>query len=176
MPARGVIAFAPASHIATEASFLQSVSTTSLTGLAATIFRGLDIGYPALHISSLLTPAAAALYPQTLTKCLSQLDKSNSFGGLPLDQFAQQNANLAPAIADLQKNDPGMLKISAPVMLAQGLADATVVPAFTEQMSASLTKVGDKVTLDTYKDATHSSVLAAAKSDATKFLRQHLGR
>ena len=38
-----------------EASFLKLVSTTSLTGLAATILRGIDIAYPSLHIGSLLT-------------------------------------------------------------------------------------------------------------------------
>ena len=173
---RGVIAFAPASHIATEAGFLKSVSATSLTGLAATIFRGLDIGYPSLHIASLLTPAAAALYPQTLTKCLNQLDAANSFGGLPLNQLVQQTANLAPAIADLQNNDPGKLKIGAPVVLAQGLADTTVLPAFTQQLSVSLAGVGDKVTLDTYKKATHATVLAAAKNAAATFLKRRLRR
>jgi fermentation-respiration switch protein FrsA (DUF1100 family) len=88
----------------------------------------------------------------------------------------RQDANLAPVIADLQKNDPGMLNINAPVLLAQGLADTTVFPAFTQELSASLAGVGDKVTLDTYKDATHGSVLAAAKSDAAKFLKRRLGR
>ncbi len=72
---RGVLAFAPASHIATEVGYLKSVTATSLTGLAATILRGLDVGYPSLHISSLLTSKGAALYPQTLTKCLGQLDE-----------------------------------------------------------------------------------------------------
>ena len=60
---RGVLAFAPASHIATEAGFLKSVTATSLTGLAATIFRGLDVSYPSLHISSLLTVAGRGAVP-----------------------------------------------------------------------------------------------------------------
>jgi pimeloyl-ACP methyl ester carboxylesterase len=172
---RGVIAFAPASHIATEAGFLKSLATTSLTGLAATIFRGLDITYPSLNIGALLTPAATKLYPQTLTKCLGQLDAANSFGGLPLNQLVQPTANLTPAIADLQKNDPGKLKIGAPVLLAQGLADTTVLPPFTQQLSVSLAGVGDKVTLDTYKSATHSTVLGAAKNAAATFLKRRLG-
>jgi pimeloyl-ACP methyl ester carboxylesterase len=175
MKLRGVVAFAPASHLATETSFLKSVSTTSLTGLAATIFRGLDVAYPSLHVASMLTPQAAALYPQTLTKCLGALDKPDSFGGLPLNQFVKANANLGPAIADLQKNDPDGLKIGAPVMLAQGTADATVVPMFTQELAASLSGVGDKVTFDTYAGQTHSTVLAAAQKDAAAFIKQHLG-
>jgi pimeloyl-ACP methyl ester carboxylesterase len=172
---RGVIAYAPASHTATEASFLKSVSTTTLTGLAATILRGIDIAYPSLRIGSLLTPAGAKLYPQTLTKCLGTLDQPNSFGGLPLNQLVQQSADTQPAIGDLQKNDPGMLKIGAPVLLEQGLADQTVVPAFTQQLEVSLAGVGNTVTFHSYPGADHTGVLAAAASDAMSFLKKHFG-
>ncbi len=172
---RGVAAFAPASHIATEASFLKTLTTTVLTPLAATILRGLDIGYPSLHIASLLTPAAAKLYPQTLSTCLGGLASTKSFGGLPLNQLVLQSANTAPAIADLAKNDPGRLKIAAPVLLLQGLADQTVFPAFTQAISKSLTAVGDRVTLRTYPGATHGSVLPAAQPDVAAFLKRHLG-
>lgn len=172
---RGVIAYAPASHIAQQASFLKLVSTTSLTGLAATILRGIDIAYPSLHIGSLLTPAAAKLYPQTLTRCLGTLDQPNSFGGLPLNQLVQQSANTQPAINDLQKNDPGTLKIGAPVLIEQGLADQTVSPTFTQELAMSLAGVGDAVTLHTYAGADHGGVLAAAAADATSFLKKRFG-
>jgi pimeloyl-ACP methyl ester carboxylesterase len=173
---RGVVAFAPASHIATEAAFLKTVTAPSLTPLAAEILRGIDIGYPSLHIGSLLTPAAVRLYPQTLTTCLGGLGSTRSFGGLPLDQLVLPSANIAPAIADLTKNDPGKLKIGAPVLLAQGLADQTVLPVFTQGLSQSLSHVGDVVTLRTYAGATHGSVLKAAQADAAKFLKRRLGR
>lgn len=168
----GVAAFAPASHIATEASLLNTVTTTGLTSLAATILRGIDVEYPSLHIASLLTPAGARLYPQTLTTCLGGLASTNSFGGLPLNQLVLPSADIAPAIADLAKNDPGMLKIGAPVLLLQGLADQTVFPAFTQAISKSLSAVGDAVTLRTYPGATHGSVLPAAQADVAAFLKR----
>ena len=173
---RGVLAFAPASHIATEAGLLKSVTLTSLTGLAATIFRGLDVGYPSLHISSLLTSQAAALYPQTLTKCLGQLDKPDSFGGLPLNQLVKPTADISAAVNDLQKNDPGELKIRAPVLLEQGSSDTTVFPAFTAALAHSLAGVGDTVTEHTYAGATHSTVLTAAQADQAAFLKKRFGR
>jgi hypothetical protein len=40
----------------------------------------------------------------------------------------------------------------------------------------SLAGVGDKITLDTYKGATHSTVLAAAKNATATFLKRRLGR
>jgi pimeloyl-ACP methyl ester carboxylesterase len=173
---RGVLAFAPASHIATEAAFLKSLTSTSLTGLAATIFRGLDVSYPSLHVSSLLTARGAALYPQTLTKCLGQLDEPASFGGLPLDQLVKPTADISAALSELQKNDPGELKIGAPVLLEQGSSDTTVLPPFTAALTKSLAGVGDTVTEHTYPGATHGTVLIAAQADQAAFLRRRFGR
>jgi pimeloyl-ACP methyl ester carboxylesterase len=173
---RGVLAFAPASHIATEATLLKSVTTTSLTGLAATILRGLDVDYPSLHISSLLTAQAAALYPQTLTRCLGGLDQPDSFGGLPLDQLVKPTADISAEINDLKKNDPSDLKIGAAVLLEQGSSDTTVLPPFTAALDKSLAGVGDTVTEHTYTGATHGTVLTAAQSDQAAFLKRHFGR
>ena len=59
--------FAPASHV-DQAALLDLVTTTSLTGLAATILHGLDIPYPAPAHSSLLGTKAAALLPANADK------------------------------------------------------------------------------------------------------------
>ena len=172
----GTVAFAPESHTAQQASLLRSVSSTSLTGLAAMILRGVSVAYPRLDINAVLTPQAAALYPQTLTKCLDQLDQPNSLGGLPLNQLVSQNADLTPVIKDLALNDPDNLKIKGKVLIEQGLADTTVLPPFDQQLSQELAHNGAKVTYHTYAGATHTGVLTAAAKDATAFLRTHLGK
>ena len=172
----GTVAFAPQSHTATEVSLLQSLKLTSLTGIAALILRGADVTYPSLHAGSLLTPAGAKLYPQTLTKCLTQLDAPTSFGGLALDKLVTQSANLAPLVKVLALNDPDNLKIKGPVLLEQGLKDATVIPSLDQALSVSLAKVGDSVAYHTYPNATHSGVLTAAAADATAFLKKHFRR
>jgi pimeloyl-ACP methyl ester carboxylesterase len=169
----GNIAFAPASHTAEQASLLNTLSTPALTPLAALILRGIDIAYPTLHVRSLLTPAGSKLYPQTLRLCLKGLGSKNSFGGLPLNHLVKKSANLTSIIHHLALNDPNTLKITAPVLLEQGLSDQTVFPVFTQALSISLTGVGDSVTYHTYPGATHSSVLAVAASDATIFLKKH---
>ena len=171
----GTVAFAPQSHTAQEVSLLQSVSTAGLTPLAALILRGLDVAYPALHLSSVLTPAGAALYPQTETVCLKGLEAKSSFGGLPLNRLVASNADLSAALADLAANDPQNLKIKGPVLLEQGLADMTVFPSFDMQLSQSLAAVGDRVSYHTYRGASHGGVLIAAASDATAFIGSRLG-
>jgi pimeloyl-ACP methyl ester carboxylesterase len=172
----GTVAFAPQSHTAEEASVLRNVTSSSLTGLAAMILRGISVADPALDINAILSPQGAALYPQTLTKCLDQLDQPNSLGGLPLDQFLSQSADLTPEIKALALNDPDNLKIKGPVLIEQGLADTTVIPSFDQQLSQELAKNGAKVAYHTYPGATHGGVLTAAAKDATAFLRQHLGK
>ena len=170
------IAFAPQSHTAAEAPALRSVSSTGLTGLAAMILRGVSVADPSLDIKAILTPQGAALYPQTLTKCLSQLDQPNSLGGLPLNQLIASNADLTPEIKALAANDPDNLRIKGSVLIEQGLADTTVIPAFDQQLSQELAKNGATVTYHTYPGATHGGVLTAAAKDATAFLRKHLPR
>ncbi|HEY5428644.1 MAG TPA: alpha/beta fold hydrolase [Solirubrobacteraceae bacterium] len=171
----GTLAFAPQSHTAEEASFLKTINTPALTPLAGMILRGIDIADPSLHISSLLTPAGAALYPQTLTRCLSQLESTSSLGGLPLDQLVAPSADLTAATAAIAANDPDHLRIRGQVLIEQGLADTTVLPPFDQQLSQELAKNGAKVTYHTWPGATHGGVLIAAAKDGTAFLKKRFG-
>ena len=172
----GTVAFAPQSHTADEASFLKSLSSPGLTPLAGMILRGVDVADPSLNVNSLLTPAGKALYPQTVTRCLQQLESPSSLGGLPLNQLVSPTANLAPAIKQIAANDPDHLKIRGPVLLEQGLADGTVFPQFDEALSHELAKNGAKVTYHTWPGASHGGVLISSAKDATAFLTAHFGR
>ena len=99
-----------------------------------------------------------------------------SYGGLALNKLVEQSANLGPLTKDLALNDPDNLKIKGPVLLEQGLADATVLPPLDQALFGSLTKAGDSVTYHTYPGATHSGVLKAAAADATAFLKKYFRR
>ena len=172
----GTVAFAPQSHTPDEVGLLKSLSITSLSGIASLILRGVDAADPSLHVARLLTPRAAKLYPQTLTRCLSGLDTKKSFGGVPLDRMVRASANLAPVTAFLARNDPDSLHIKGRVLLEQGLKDTTVFPFFDLGLADDLAKQGATVTYHTYPGATHGSVIVAAAADATAFLRQAFGR
>jgi pimeloyl-ACP methyl ester carboxylesterase len=172
---RATVAFAPASHVQDQARLIGSLNTPgSLSGLAAMILRGVDSSTPSLHLSSLLTPQAAALYPQTLTTCLPQLDLPNSFGGLAPSQLFQSGANTAPLFAALGKNDPEHLRIKTPLFIAQGTADTTVFPQLTAALQKQLTALGAKLSYKTYPGVNHGGLPAAADADALAFARAHL--
>jgi hypothetical protein len=142
------------------------------------ILRGIDTAQPSLGVASDLTSSAAALYPQTLTQCLPQLQAPSSFGGLAPSDIVRSDVNLAPIVAALSaKDDPEDLKIRTPVRIQQGTADTTVFQAFTDPLVDSYRKKGTKVVYKVYEGVNHGGVVTAAAParDATKYIRSRLG-
>jgi dienelactone hydrolase len=173
---RGTVAFAPASHIADQAKLLSALKDPSgLTALAATILRGIDVGKPALQVSNLLSDSAKAFYPQTLTKCLGDLAKPDSYGGQSPASLVRNGADLGPLVAALAQNDPEHLKLKSSVRVEQGTSDTTVFPTFTQQLIDEYKKNGVPVTYKTYEGVNHGGVVTAAAADATAYIKQRLG-
>src|SRR4051812_26776153 len=172
---RGTVALAPASHIEDQAKVIATLTSPSgISGLAALIVRGVDSANPSGHFSSVLSQQGAALYPQTLTACLPQLDSTSSFGALAPEQIFNSGTDLAPLEAALGKSDPEHLRIRTPLMIAQGTADTTVFKVFTDELDQELTKLGAKIDYKTYAGVDHGGVVAAADSDALAFARREL--
>lgn len=174
---RGTVAFAPASHLAEQAKVIPSlnISSPGISGLVSLILRGLDTVDPSLHVTSLMSPAALALYPQTLTQCLTQLSAPGSFGGLTPAAIFRPGAPIGPAAAALDRfDDPEKLTIRTPVLLEQGLGDTTVLPGFTTELAQELEAHHAHVTLHTYPGVTHVGVTVSAAADATAFIRHRL--
>jgi pimeloyl-ACP methyl ester carboxylesterase len=170
---RGTVAFAPASHLKTQ---FQAATTVSAAGggLGAIIalgLRGIDSEDPSLGVPTLLTPQAAALYPQTKTLCYDRLAEPSSFGGLPLNQILRTGANLQPLFAAIGESDPEHLRPRTPIRIEQGTADGTVFPAFTQQLVDEYTGNGVKVTYKTYDGVSHGGVVQTAAGDATRWIR-----
>jgi pimeloyl-ACP methyl ester carboxylesterase len=170
----GTIAYAPASHIEAQARILESFNVKGLTALAALIFRGIDAAHPSLNLGGLLTPQAAALYPNTLTQCLPTLGNANEFGALTPAQLFQPGANLEPGIKLIGQSDPEHLKIHTPLYIAQGTADNTVIPTFTDQLDSQLTASGTKIDYKKYPGVDHGGIVTAANRDTLAWARSRL--
>jgi fermentation-respiration switch protein FrsA (DUF1100 family) len=170
---KGTLAFAPVSHLSEQASLLRALNTTSLTPLASMILRGIDVAQPSLGVASLLTPQAAALYPQVDQRCLADLSKPDSFGALPTAQLIRADADPSGLVAALAaKDDPEDLEIPKPLRIEQGTADTTVFPTFTQSTAAAL-----HATYKTYAGLDHGAIVTSAKpeADAAKFVSRVLG-
>ena len=171
---RGTVSYAPASHLEQQADALSLFKSPSpLSALATMILYGAATANPAVVPEAILRPPPFALYPQLEDKCLPQLGKPNRLGGIaPADllrpgqpdaAFNQVLAKMNPAVAT-----------DEPILLAQGTADTTVLPAFTGALEGELTDLGDDVDYKTYKGITHSEIVAAAQNDVIAFLGQQL--
>ncbi|MEP6953416.1 MAG: alpha/beta fold hydrolase [Solirubrobacteraceae bacterium] len=173
---KGTIAFAPASHIADQSKLLTALKDPGggLTAFAATIIRGIDVGRPGLGLEGVLSDSAKALYPQTLTACLGDLAKPDSFGGQSPASLIRDGADIDPLIAALGQNDPEHLKLSTPVRVEQGTSDTTVFPSFTDQLVKEYQANKVPVTYKTYKGITHGGVVTAAANDSLSYIRQRL--
>ena len=55
--------------------------------------------------------------------------------------------------------------------MAQGTADTTVIPTFTDQLDQELTASGTKIDYKHYQGVTHGGVVSAANKDALAWAR-----
>jgi len=173
---RGTVAFAPASHLATQfpIALRSSSAGGGLGAIIALGLRGVDTADSQLGVPSLLTPQAAALYPQTKTRCYDKLSRPDSFGGVPLNQFVKSGANLQPALTVIGESDPEHLRPRTPIRIEQGTADGTVFEPFTKQLADEYANNGVKVDYLTYAGVSHGGIVNSAAADATKWIRKRL--
>jgi pimeloyl-ACP methyl ester carboxylesterase len=174
---RGTVAFAPASHLSEQAAAFPGLkSPLGITsGLIALIVRGLDAANPGRHIARLLTPQAARLYPQTLTRCLVGLSPPDSFGGLAPAAMFRPRTSFESLARLLDASDPENLHIRTRVLIEQGLADTTVFPSLTTQLVGRLRAQGASVRYRTYRGIAHVGIVSASIADATRWIAGRLG-
>jgi acetyl esterase/lipase len=174
---RGTVAFAPASHLSEQAALLPGLTSPGggLSSLAALILRAVDVAGAEVDVPALLSPQAAALYPQTQTACLPALSGPGSFGGLAPAALLAPGADPAPLVAAIGRViDPEQLRLRTPVLIPQGAADGTVFPTFTDQLDAELRAKGAKVTYRKYAGVDHAGIVTAAAADATRYIASRL--
>jgi predicted esterase len=171
---QGTVAYAPASQLEEQAKLLNLLTSPSpASGLAGLIFRGMSVDFSQVQPTQLLSDPALALYPQTLSQCIPYLIQSNSLGGLAPAALVKSGADLNPLYGVLGEQNPAV-KTTAPIFLAQGTADTTVLPMFTTQLNGQLTALNDTVDFKTYEGANHSGVIPAAETDVMSFFAQRL--
>ena len=171
---RGTVAFAPASHILEQVSLLPLLTDPSgLTALATLIVDGASTQSRAINVQALLSDRVLAFYPFLQTECIGQLGSSSRLGGVPPSEIQRPGSDLSPLFPELAKMNPLVLS-RAPIMIAQGEADTTVFPNFTDQLNDELVGAGDQVTYRKYPGVGHGDIPFASQADTLVFLRERL--
>jgi hypothetical protein len=173
---RGTVAFAPASHISELLSLVRASKSPGggLSAEASLVLRAVDDFKPALGVQSLFTDKLAALFPETLSKCLPQLGEPDSIGGLAPSEFLRDGADTGPFVAALDESDPENLKIKSPLDIEQGASDTTVFPGLTDDLVKQLRGRGAKIDYKKYAGVSHGGVVVSAADHATKYIRAHV--
>ena len=168
---KGTVAYAPASQLLEQAQLLRLLTSPSpASGLAGLIVRGSTTASTAINTQLLLSDQALPYYPNTLSQCINELIEPNNLGGLAPADLLRQGADLNPFYAVLANNNPA-LKTAAPIFLAQGLADTTVLPQFTEQLDTQLVQLGNSVDFQTYPGIIHGLIVEAAEPQVLPWMQ-----
>jgi pimeloyl-ACP methyl ester carboxylesterase len=171
---RGTVAFAPASHILDQASLLSLLTSPSgLTALAVLILDGASTQSKQINVNQLLSDRALAFYPLLQSQCLSRLGAPDEFGGMAPSQLERSGADLSALNPVLAAMNP-LVRTAAPILIAQGTADTTVFPNFTDQLKDELLAAGDQVIYNKYPGINHVGIVTAAEPDALSFFQQLL--
>jgi hypothetical protein len=166
VPLVGVVALAPASELARAARLL--ASDQDAVGFAVAIAAGFAAAYPDADLSSILTRAALRDIGVVDTGCLDDVVRTFS---RPVEAvFRLERLLLPPWPGRLAENSPGGARTEAPIFVAQGAADALVVPELTDALVERLCGIGDTVTYRRYPGATHVGVADAAAGDIEAWL------
>jgi predicted esterase len=175
---RGTVAFAPASHLDEQIPLTAALAApgSGLSALVVTITRGIDAATPGFDAAKVLSEAALAHYPHTLTDCLGELAAPSSVGGLAPQALFRPGLDFAPIAKLLDAQDPSHLKIKTPVLIEQGAADTTVIPLFTDRLATELKDNGASVSYDKVAGVGHGDVAAATEKDVTAWMAKRLRR
>jgi pimeloyl-ACP methyl ester carboxylesterase len=171
---KGTVSYAPASHLLEQAKLLPAFNQpSSLSALAAMIVDGATTESAAIKVPQLLNDEPLALFPQVDQKCLLQLGKPDSFGGIAPADLIRDGADTGPLYDVLADENPDV-KTKAPILLAQGTKDTTALKMFTDKLVDELEAAGDDVTYKVYDGVDHGATPKAAEHDVLKFFKHRL--
>jgi len=159
----GNIALAPASHIAATLQAIMQASTPSYAlGYAMYVLESFASNHSNIQLNKILTKQALDHLPETLHACITAtVSKGYWATAIPKHQFLPA-ADLTSVLKVAAENEPGGLKISVPTLVAQGPADDTVMPPWTDDVVGSLCKNGTPLEYIVQRGATHETVLTSS--------------
>lgn len=171
---RGTVSYAPASHFKQQAMVLPSfTSPNGLTALATLLVRGMTVEYPQIDPQAALSDEILQFWPDTLTRCLSELAVPSSLAGIAPSKLIREGYDVSPLYGILDAQNPAV-KTAAPVLLAQGTADSTTPKIFTDLLDGELNALGSPVDYRVYEGVDHGGVVSAAQGDVLSFFESRL--
>ncbi len=162
----GVVAGAPPSQLR---ELLTSIEKTPDRGYALLVAEGLRAIDPSLRLADVFTARGVALAERLVTECSSEVNSAAARDTIRL-------ASPVPGawLTALDANQPGEVKIDAPVLIIHG-SDDELVPVTTSAVLAStLEQRGTVVERIVYPGAGHADVALSSLTDVLAWITKKL--
>ena len=165
----GAVLVAPAAELrGILDAVLESKERTYLSVMVMISVASWTQAYPELRQCDALKPPGALLMRPTAETLRIR------FGALGCRLFTPDQLFRADVIEEwapyVEANTPGHNRLGVPILVQQGDADEVIPPQTNHDFVARLKANGEDVTLKTYPDATHQSVLEPGTPDAIAWM------
>jgi alpha-beta hydrolase superfamily lysophospholipase len=156
----GVVAAAPATNL----SLIVSLAATP-AGQGALSYE-VEAGWTWVHTyrdlpaSALFTAKGIAAAPSLVAGCLDDTDAAIARGHVQAADLFQAGIATDPVVtAHAQRNDPGRVRTTAPILVVQGTVDRTVPQGLTDGYVQKMAcPVGDTIDYLRFEGATHDTI------------------
>lgn len=167
----GNVAFAPASHIGDTLTAMTTATNPSLRlGYAIDALQSFASNHAGIDLARILTGPALANLPATRDECITAMLSAGYWAtAIPKQQF-QPDADLTAALKIAAMNDPAALRIAAPTFIAQGTADDTVLPTWTDAVARALCRSGTPLLYTIRRGADHEQIVDQAAEEAQDWI------
>ncbi len=159
---RGVVAGAPPSQLRT---LVDGLERTPDRGYAALIAKGLQSVDPTLKLNDVLSARGIELTKQLDSKCSGAVNAAAQ-----RDTIRAAKPLPAAWLSTLDADEPGLTKITAPVLLIHGGADELVPVSSSKTLQDQLIALGSNVERKIYPGAGHGDVILTSLTDTIAWI------
>lgn len=167
---KGVVAGAPPSQLGTVR---ESLTFSPFRGYLLMVAAGMKAAYPELDLNVVLTPKGVEIFPVVDRGCNNAVfSEVNKY---PLADLVNIGGLKDPAWATaLAENEPGVRKISAPVLIVHGDADEQIPIETSATLKRTMCSVGTSVTRRIYPGADHGGTALLSLFEVTAWLKNRI--
>lgn len=155
---QGIVALAPPSQLGAVVRMGSTSSTSTFLGplLVAAARTGDE------PLEQVVSPQGRDLLPQLEERCIAELYRTDSFGGIDLEEFLAPDVDLERLAGVVGTNDAAEVNPTVPVMLVHGGEDTTVPQLLSDRLAEQYRDRGADLEYVRLPGADHISMLEEA--------------